>query len=182
MINLVIALVLLWHFYLGYTRGLVKQTYYFVASILSLVAAGFYYQPLSDRLTLWVPYTQAVEEVPLTYFSQVNIFEMDTVFYAGLAFVVIFFTAYAFLAFLGIFLHLLPLGDFDDVTYNLISGFLAVLVTLIGFNLVLTLLATLPIAPLQTRLAESWLVKGLIDYFPALSQLIDHLWVIRTLG
>lgn len=182
MISLALFLMLLWQFYLGYSRGIIKQTYRFVAAVASLFLAGLYYQPLSNALTLWVPYTQAVEEVPLTYFAEVNIFEMDTVFYAAIAFVMIFLASFAVLNLFSVFLHLFGLEGYDDPTLNTISGFLAVLVALIVLNLLFTMMATLPVARLQEVLTNNFLIKGVIAYFPVLSQLLKHLWVVVPLG
>lgn len=182
MITVILLVVALWHFYLGYSRGIIKQTYQFLAAVAALAVAGTYYRPLSDILTFWVPYTQAVEEVPLSYFSEVNIFEMDTVFYAGIAFVALFFASFALLNLLSVFLHLFPLEGYDDPTLNVVSGFLAVLIMLMGLSLLLTLAATLPVAALQDLLAGNFLMKGLIAHFPVLSQLIRHLWVVVPLG
>lgn len=177
-----LIVILFWHFYLGYSRGLVKQIYFFLATLAGLVVANLYYERLADRLTLWVPYTQAVEEVPLPYFAEVNIFEMDMVFYAGLAFFIIFLAVFLVLKAFGLFLHFFPLRAVDDVTLNLISGALSVLVTLMFLNLFLTLAATLPVAFLQRHLENNLLIKVLINHFPILSQLIRHLWVVVPLA
>lgn len=182
LLTLLLLLVLLWHFYLGYSRGIVKQTYYFLSVVASLFVAGMHYLPLADRLTLWVPYSQVVSGGDLPYFSDVNIFEMDQVFYSGLAFLLIFLASYAVFGFLGIFLHLFKINRLDDPLLNTISGFLAVLVTLMIFNILLTLVATIPFATIQQMLSSNLLVKGLIKHFPVLSQLWRHLWVTAVLG
>ena len=40
MISAILLIVFIWQFYIGYARGIVLQTYYLVASVLSLVIAG----------------------------------------------------------------------------------------------------------------------------------------------
>lgn len=182
LITALLILILLWHFYLGYSRGLIKQTYYLIATVLSLAVANHYYRPFADRLTLWIPYAQVTDEELLPFFSGVNIFEMDRVFYAGLAFLLLFILAYLGLAFLGIFLHVFPIHRLDDSLFNMVSGFLSVLVTLVFMSLFLNLLTTIPWLRLQTILSGNLLLKALISHFPALSQLIRYLWVTAILG
>ena len=55
MLSVFILLILAWHFYIGYSRGIILQAYYFVASIVSLVVASRFYQALSEEITLWIP-------------------------------------------------------------------------------------------------------------------------------
>ena len=62
MLSVLILLILAWHFYIGYSRGIILQAYYLVASIVSLVVASRFYQALSENLTLWIPYSNRVKE------------------------------------------------------------------------------------------------------------------------
>lgn len=50
MLSVFILLILAWHFYIGYSRGIILQAYYFVASIVSLVVASRFYQALSEEI------------------------------------------------------------------------------------------------------------------------------------
>ena len=49
-------------FYIGYSRGIILQTYYFIASIVSLVIASQFYQTLAEKITLWIPILMLVRE------------------------------------------------------------------------------------------------------------------------
>lgn len=181
-ISLALLLALLWQFYLGYSRGLVKQVYNFLATLVSLFVANHYYQPLADRLTLWIPYGQSLDESSLPFFAGVNIFEMDRVFYAGMAFVLAFLVSYLLLSFLGIFLHFLPLNRWDKPLLNAIAGGLSVLTSLIFISLFGNILATIPLDLVQRLLSGNIFIKGLISHFPVLSALLRQLWVTKILG
>lgn len=181
MISLGLLIVLAWQFYLGYNRGLVRQVYELVAFLLAFVVASFNYQSLADRFTLWVPYAQATEEVTLVHFSDVNVFEMDSVFYAGLAFVALLVSVYTGLKLLGFVLGILPIKQVDRYAYRWLAGGLSVLVTVMFWSVVLNLLATIPFTSLQNLLAGNGLMKGLLN-LPFISQLCRYFWVVKILG
>lgn len=181
MVSVLMLFVLAWQFYLGYSRGFVRQVYELLALLVAFVIAGLSYRSLADTFTLWVPYAQATGDMTLFHFSDVNVFEMDSVFYAGLAFVSLVVGAYAGLKLLGFVVGVLPVKSLDNYTYRWLAGGLSVLVTLMLWSLLVTLLATIPWASLQQFLADHLLIKLLL-HFPVLSQLCRYLWVVAILG
>lgn len=176
-LTVLLLLALIWQFYLGYSRGLVKQTYLVLAVGLAFEVAKVNYLNLAKTLTLWVPYTQAVEEKTLTYFPEVSIFEMDKVFYAGVAFLSFFIGTYLALRLLALFLHLFPLDKLDKPILNSISGGLSVLVSLVFWSATAYLLATLPFDGVQHFLTNQPFIRVLIE-LPILSDLFHQLWVV----
>ncbi|MGT2896662.1 CvpA family protein [Streptococcus entericus] len=176
MITLLMIIALAWQFYLGYSRGLVKQTYLLIALVISILVAKTYYKPLAGLLTFWVPYTQAVEEKVLTYFPQVSIFEMDKVFYAGTAFLALTLASYFVLRLLTVFLHFFPLWKLDTTRFNVISGALSVFMTVVFWSMALRLFATVPFDQVQRLLTSNPLISLLIN-FPVLSNVLNQLWV-----
>lgn len=176
MINVLMCLALLWQFYLGYKRGLVKQLYLLLAFVIAVVIAGLWYRPLAAKLTFWIPYTQAIEEKTLFYFPQVSIFDMDAVFYAGISFLGVSLIVYLILKSISIFLSLLPFKPFDQLRFRLVGGVLSVLVTLMFWSMILMVLATIPFEPVQNILVNSPVILALIR-FPILSTLMTYFWV-----
>ena len=79
MLSILLVLILIWHFYIGYSRGIILQTYYFIASIVSLVIASQFYQTLAEKITLWIPYSNASQGATVNFFTDVNIFDLDQV-------------------------------------------------------------------------------------------------------
>ena len=167
MLSVLILLILAWHFYIGYLRGIILQAYYLVASIVSLVVASRFYQALSENLTLWIPYSNPSQGAAVNFFTDVNIFDLDKVFYAGVAFTAIYVVVYALFRLLGIVVHLLPLHHFDNVKVNCVSGVLAILVTLISCNLLLTLLNPSQGCRIYIK---SWLARLPINDFQPLAE------------
>ncbi|MGT2926097.1 CvpA family protein [Streptococcus cuniculipharyngis] len=171
MISLILLLVFAWAFYIGYSRGLLLQAYYAMASLLSLGIAGALYRSVSPSLTLWVPYSNPSEDAVVKFFTHVNIFELSQVYYAGVAFFLVYILAYLFFRLLGIFVHLVNLNRFDSRWGGLLAGALSVLVTALGFSMVFTILATVPLTTLQNHLYDSFLVRILVDFLPIFSSI-----------
>ncbi|AND78640.1 CvpA family protein [Streptococcus pantholopis] len=179
MITFLLLLILVWHFYIGYTRGLLLQGFYFAGSIAALVIAGQFYKELAQVITLWIPYSNPSEGAEVAFFTDVDLFDLSYVYYAGIAFLLIFMGVYLLVRLLGIFLHLAPLDYFDNRRANCISGTLSVLVTLLFFSQILSILATVPLDFVQNALSGSFLVRLLVSHFPALSALIENLWTVN---
>lgn len=182
MISLVIILILAWSFYIGYSRGLVLQVFYSLGSVLALVIATATYKQLAGVLRTWVPFSNATQESKLYYFDEKYLFDLDKIFYAGLAFLLIYLLVYAFVRFLGIFVHLLEGFNPDTQATNLISGGLAVLVTFLSLQVVMVLLSTIPLAAVQDKLHSSLLANIMIQYTPFTSSFLKLLWLSNIVG
>ncbi len=56
MLTFLILLILAWSFYIGYARGIILQSYYFLVTLVALLIAGGSYKGLAKVLSLWVPF------------------------------------------------------------------------------------------------------------------------------
>ena len=177
MIGLFVLVVMVWNFYIGYRRGLFMQGYYTLAMILALVIAANTFRPLADAINLWIPYANPARDASVAFFTDQNIFSLDRVYYAGVAFFAIYLVAYYILRFVGVFLHFFKIEGLDAPRFQIIGGILAVLVCLVPFTLVGNILATIPMEAVQNTLSSSWVARFLINsYFP-FSHIIQGLWV-----
>lgn len=182
MVTLLLLFVLAWQFYIGYSNGLLKQVYLFIALLIALVVACQTYDSLVAQFSLWIPYAQVGQEVQLPFFSTVNTFDMDRVFYAGLSFVLIFLLTYGGFKLFSFLIQLIPFDDWiEQRFYRLIAGATSLLTTLISWSLGLNLLATIPYNPLQQLLSQTALLK-IITQLPLISQLVKHFWVTQLMG
>ncbi len=181
MISILILLILAWSFYIGYSRGVVLQAFYCFSCLLSLLIAAGSYKKLAAVFYLWVPFANATEGSSTYYFDSKYLFDLDQIFYAGLAFLTIYLLVYAIMRFLGIFMHLIRYIGSDTPKMNLISGALSVLVTIVSLQLGLTILATIPIPLIQDTLHQSFLANAIINT-PLTSSWLHQLWVINTIG
>lgn len=179
MLTFFIILVLAWQYYIGYSRGLLLQAAYTVGSLLSLFLASLFYKPLSDFLYLWIPYASPAEGDKSYFFDEQHLFNLDKVFYAGIAFFILYLLFYSLIRFLGIFLHLFDFDRLDkQVRTRYLAGALSVLITWLGMAMLLTIAATIPATPVQDYLHKSLMAKLMINT-PIFSSLLQNLWLIQ---
>ena len=138
---------------------------------------GGLFLPVARRgYHLWVPYTNPTKDASIAFFKDQNIFSLDRVYYAGVAYFAIYCIAYYGLRFLGIFFHFVRIERLDQRCYQVVGGVLATLVSLVPLTMLGNILATVPMNNIQTLLSSSWVLRILINgYFPV-SQIIQHLW------
>ena len=180
MIALILLFVLAWQFYIGYSRGIALQLYDSLAAVLAFLVANLYYKRLADALTLWVPYANPTEDAKMSFFQSVNLFELDRVFYAGVAFILIYLGLYEVLRFLGLLMRIMDVNRFDKKSYKWLAGGLALFTRLLALIMLLTVLATIPLPAVQNLLGGQLVFKALI-HFPLISQLLHYLWVVAIL-
>lgn len=182
MISIAILIVLAWSFYIGYSRGLILQVFYSLSSLVAFMVATATFKKLAAFLYLWVPFANATQGSSTYYFEENYLFDLDKVFYAGLAFLLIYILVYGLCRFLGIFVHLFEGFNPDTQLTNLISGLLAVLVTFFSLQIVMVLLATIPLAAVQDKLHSSLLANIMIQYTPFTSSFLKNLWLANIGG
>lgn len=178
MLSLLLLIIVIWHFYIGYSRGIFLQVFYVLMSMVSLMIASQFYQELASQITLWVPYSNPVQGVEVYFFKDISKFQLSHVYYAGVAFVFIYSLSYLVGHLLGVLLHLAPVEHFDSLQNNIISGFLAVLVCLLFMSMCLTILATVPMSFVQEKLWNSLFVRFLINDLPFFSQFLVRTWAV----
>ena len=86
MIGLLVLAIVAWNFYIGYRRGLFMQAYYVVSVIIAMCVAAYFYRSLGEAINLWVPYTNPTKDASIAFFKDQNIFSLDRVYYAGVAY------------------------------------------------------------------------------------------------
>ena len=182
MISILLLLVLAWGFYIGYRRGLVLQVYYFLVAVISAFVAGQFYKSLGDHFHLLVPYANPQEGQGTFFFPSVQLFQLYKVFYAGIGYLLVFGIVYSIGRLLGLLLHLLPSKKLGGKLFQVSAGILSMLVTLFVLQMVLTILATVPLAVIQNSLEKSTVAKQIIQSVPFTTNFIKQLWVTNLIG
>lgn len=177
MIGLLVLAIMAWNFYIGYRRGLFMQAYYVVSVIIAMCVAAYFYKSLGEAVNLWVPYANPTKDASVAFFTDQNVFSLDRVYYAGVSYFAIYCVTYYGLRFLGIFFHFVRIERLDQTRFQVASGVLASLVSLVPLTMLGNILATVPINNIQTVLSSSWFVRFLINWNFPVSQIIQHLWI-----
>ena len=110
-------------------------------------------------------------------------FQLDDIFYAGLAYVLIFVLVYLIGRVIGIFMHLVPQPEkLEDRKYQIGAGVIAVVITLLVIQMGLTILSTVPMASIQNRLNAKWIDPLYHPSYPDQFSLFHNLWVTAIIG
>ena len=182
MISILLLLVLAWSFYIGYRRGILLQAYYLVATIVSAYFASSYYLSLGQKFNLLIPYANPQEGQGTFFFSSNQLFQLNKVFYAGIGFLLAFTVFYCIGRLLGLFLNLVPTKILEGKYYRIAAGVLSVGVTLFVLQMMLTILATVPLQIVQNSLENSFVARHIIQSIPITTGLIKQLWVTKIIG
>ena len=173
MLTVFLCLILVWAFYIGYSRGIGLQAFYTFVCLLALIIASVSFKDLASHLTLWVPYSNPTQDSSVAFFKSVNIFDLDHVYYAGVAFVGIYALVYGIGRLLGIFMHLFSFERLDSRPFAITGGVLSVGVSALSLGLLLSVLATVPMTSLQNHLSASSLARLLIQ----IASLVTSSWL-----
>ena len=177
MIGCLVLAILVWNFYIGYRRGLFIQGYYTLSVLFAMVVATYTFRGLATALTLWIPYANPARDASVAFFTDQNIFSLDRVYYAGVAFFLVYVVVYYIFHFFGVFLHFFTIDRLDYPRFQVIGGVLASVVCLVPLTMLGNILATIPMEGIQNTLSSSWVARFLINsYFP-ISQILQGLWV-----
>ena len=182
MISILLLLILAWSFYIGYRRGILLQAYYLVATIVSAYFASNYYLSLGQKFNLLIPYANPQEGQGTYFFSSNQLFQLDKVFYAGIGFLLAFTVFYCIGRLLGLFLNLVPTKILEGKYYRIAAGVLSVGVTLFVLQMMLTILATVPLQIVQNSLENGFVARHIIQSIPITTGLIKQLWVTKIIG
>ncbi|PIO83090.1 colicin V production protein CvpA [Loigolactobacillus backii] len=166
MLTILILLVLLYAYYAGRRRGLMLQLVYTAGYLISFIFARLLYRSIAPKLTLWVPYQSADLSSRFAFFSQKTGLKLDNAFYAACAFMLVLVIGWVIVRFVGVLVSQLTFYPLEQQTSMIGGGVLNVLTVYVGIFLILTLLALLPIAGLQTALAHSILARGMVKLTP----------------
>ena len=142
-----------------------------------MCVAAYFYKSLGEAINLWVPYANPTKDASVAFFTDQNVFSLDRVYYAGVSYFAIYCVTYYGLRFLGIFFHFVRIERLDQTRFQVASGVLASLVSLVPLTMLGNILATVPINNIQTVLSSSWFLRFLINWNFPVSQIIQHLWI-----
>ena len=182
MLTILLLVILAWSFYIGFSRGIILQSFYTVGAILATIFASSVYRPWSKLISLWVPFINATQGSKTYFFSQAQLFRLSEVFYAGLSFLIAYTIFYCGWRVLGIFLHMIPEEWESRKWTKYLSGFLAVLVTAYSMQILLVTLSTIPMDLVQNQLNRSSLAHFLIQQMPFTSNFLKGLFVTKIIG
>lgn len=175
MLSLLIFVLLIASFFIGFRRGLILQLIHLTGFIIAFVVAYLYYGDLASQIRLWIPYPQFSSDNPALML--IEEFNFEHVYYSGIAFAILFFATKILLQIIGSMFDFLAHLPILNIINGWLGGVLCFLETLLILVVVLHITALLPIEFVQDLLKDSVLAKLILDYTPIISNQLKDLWI-----
>ncbi|MFC0522393.1 CvpA family protein [Pontibacillus salicampi] len=174
MIDLLLLVIFVLGFLIGLRRGFVLQLLHMTGFIVAFVVAVIYYDDLSPKLDLWIPYPELPESQQWAIFLE-NV-SLESAFYNAVAFAIIFFGIKIIMQIIASMLDFLADLPVLNVVNNLFGGVLGLLEIYFIVFLFLYLGALVPIPFIQNAVDGSFIAQMIIEHTPLLSNQIKTLW------
>jgi uncharacterized membrane protein required for colicin V production len=175
MLSLLLLILLITSFFVGFRRGFILQLIHLTGFIIAFLVAYLYYNELAVHIRLWVPYPQFSSDNPA--FMLIESFNFEDVYYSGIAFAILFFATKIIVQIIGSMFDFLAHLPILNIINGWLGGVLCFLETVLILVVVLHVAALLPIELVQDVLKESSLAKLILDYTPILSNQLKELWI-----
>ncbi|WP_100399831.1 CvpA family protein [Bacillus sp. FJAT-44742] len=175
MLSLLIILFLFMSFLIGLRRGFVLQLVHLVSIFISFFVAYIFYRDVAEFLRLWLPYPHFSTDNG-TVAMLISSFDFESVYYAGISFVLLFFITKILLQIIGSMLdfvsHIPILRTFN----RWLGGVLGLLETYLIIFILLIAAALLPVDFIQESIANSSMARLMVENTPILSDWLQNLW------
>lgn len=174
MVSLIIIVLLLFGVLMGLKRGFILQLFHFIGFMASFIVAAVYYDKLSPKLALWIPYPELSSDSSWAVFLQA--LPLEKGFYNAISFAIIFFVtkiALQIIASMLDFVAELPILNIVNRMAGAVLGFLEVYLLLF---IILFILALTPLASVQSWVNDSTVALFIIEHTPFLSNKLKDLW------
>ncbi|MBN8236883.1 CvpA family protein [Halobacillus kuroshimensis] len=164
----------------GLKRGFILQLFHLIGFIVAFVVAVIYYDDLSPKLTLWVPYPELPADASWAVF--LDNLPLEQAFYNAVAFAILFFGAKIVLHIITSMLDFVSELPILNSLNTLLGGILGFVENYVILFVVLYIAALVPVAGVQSALDGSLLAQLIIEHTPVLSNELENLWIEHVAG
>ncbi|MEN2765623.1 CvpA family protein [Ornithinibacillus xuwenensis] len=174
MVDFILILLLIFGFLIGLKRGLILQAVHLVGFIVAFIVASAYYDSLSEKLALWIPYPELTDESLWADFLQA--LPLESAFYNAISFVVIFFVVKIALQIVASMIDVLaslPILNSINKILGAILGFLEIYLILF---VILYIIVLTPVGTIQEWVNDSNIALFIVENTPYFSEKIKDLW------
>lgn len=169
-ILILLGLSLLW----GYRNGLVRQVFHLFGIIIAYIIAFLFYDQVALFLKAVLPFPKLTDAAAFTFVTE--IFQLEKMFYAALAFVLLFFITRWSLIYLSKILHLVTALPVLNLTNRLSGALLSFCTTFFILLILVNLFYLMPSPQIHKEMSRSKLVHVLIHQTPYFSDHFQKLW------
>ncbi|SFE69093.1 CvpA family protein [Alteribacillus iranensis] len=176
MLSLLLLLILVGSFFVGLRRGFVLQLIHFVSFFIALFVAFYFYRDVAEYLRLWLPYPQISTDGDNVISMMIEAFDMETVYYAGISFFLLFIAAKILLQIIGSMLDFVSHIPVLRTMNRWLGALFGLAETYLILFILLITAALIPIDYVQQTINESWVASLMVNHTPFLSDWLKQLW------
>ncbi|MGI8316847.1 CvpA family protein [Halobacillus mangrovi] len=180
MIDLLLLLILIIGIFTGLRRGFILQLFHLIGFIVAFVVAVMYYDDLSPKLTLWVPYPELPEDSSWAVFT--NSLPLEQAFYNAVAFAILFFGVKIILHIIASMLDFVAELPILNSLNKILGGALGFVENYVILFVLLYIAALVPLEMVQNALDGSILAQLIIEHTPMFSEQLKTLWIEHVAG
>ncbi|MBA2173388.1 CvpA family protein [Halobacillus locisalis] len=180
MIDLLLLFILLIGVLTGLKRGFILQLFHLIGFIVAFIVAALYYDDLSPKLTLWVPYPELPEDTAWAVF--VENLPLEQAFYNAVAFAALFFGVKIILHIIASMLDFVSELPILNSLNSVLGGILGFVETYVIMFVILYIAALVPLEMVQNALDGSLIAQLMIEHTPVFSDQLRTLWIEHVAG
>ncbi|SFM31646.1 CvpA family protein [Salibacterium qingdaonense] len=177
MLSLLILLILVISFFVGLRRGFILQAIHLVSFFIALFVAFTFYHELAGYLRLWLPHPEISTDGDGIVQMMVASFDLEAVYYNGIAFILIFFAVKIILQIVGSMLDFVTKLPVLRMVNRWLGGILCFVETYLLLFILLMTAALMPIEMVQQAIDQSTMADMMINHTPFLSDWLKALWM-----
>jgi len=175
MLSLLLLLFLFISFFIGKRRGFILQIFHLLGFIVAFIVAYVYYAPFAFYIRLWIPYPQFTTDGP--FGMLIESFNVEHVYYSGIAFAILFFGAKIVIQIIGSMLDFLAQLPIVRMVNGWVGGLLGFVEMYLILFVLLHVAAILPLEFVQSALHKSTVANFILNYTPVLSGWLKEIWI-----
>lgn len=175
MVSLLLLAFLLFGLLMGLKRGFILQVFHLVGYIIAFLIAANFYDKLSPKLSLWIPYPELSGDQTWAVF--LDTLPLQNGFYNAISFAVIFFATKIVLQIIATMLDFVASIPFVRPINRLLGATLGFVEVYLILFIILFILALTPIDSVQAAIEQSRIAVLIIEKTPFLSSRLEGLWL-----
>jgi uncharacterized membrane protein required for colicin V production len=177
LMDLVIVILFIAGVVIGFRRGFILQAIHLIGFLVAYIVAYRYFDQVSPMLKTWLPYP-LTEETGSSPWLQV--IDVEGMYYAAIAFALLFFGTKIALQVVGRCLHLITLLPGLNIANRSLGGILGFLEVTIIIFVIAHVLLFIPWSTGQIWLSESVIGSWMTEQSPYVSNQLQEIWKTRS--
>ncbi|QDP40809.1 CvpA family protein [Radiobacillus deserti] len=180
MMDILLLGILILGIFVGLRRGFILQLLHVLGFIISFIIAVLYYDELSPKLTLWIPYPELPTDSTWAIF--LDSLPLENAFYNAVSFAILFFGSKIVLQIVANMLDFVASLPILNTLNGWLGAVLGFIETYVLLFVLLYIAALVPIDFVQKSIADSGIATFMIEHTPILSKQIETLWFEHVAG